>query len=223
MEAQTAADFSATQRATRDGAPETPGRRGVRVPGVGVERAPDPHRAHRAVLLHGFLCAWLDAFGHGRPVRTVTARDAAGLRAGLVLVEDEKRTLGMRVRTLTGAANVHSARFDLLANPFDEEGIAALWRQLREDPYWDVLELPDVPVGEAGLAAAPTLLRLAEADGFSVGTWASMQTPFISLGGTPSVERLGSKFRSNLRRRRRLLSEVGEVSLERIEGGDQDK
>jgi CelD/BcsL family acetyltransferase involved in cellulose biosynthesis len=170
---------------------------------------------------HGFLSCWLEAFAPHDRVRAVVVSDKQGLRAALVLVERETRTLGVRVRTLSGAANVHSARFDLVADPADAEAIQAIWEHLRADPSWEVIELPDVPVGEAALAAAPALQKAAEAQRFPVGQWASMQTPFIPLGAEPLLSRVGSKFRSNIRRRHRILSEVGPVHLERIEGGPE--
>lgn len=181
-------------------------------------------RTHRDApfYTHAFLRCWLDAFAKDAPVRCVVARDGKGLRAALVLVERKESFYGLPVKKLAGAANVHSARHDLIADAHDPEAIAAVWGAL-EKLDWDVLELPDVPPHDGAQGAARELIGLAGAEGCPTGLWESMQTPYIPLGEPLEqvMGRLTSKFRSNLRRRRKKLGEVGAVAFERVTGGPE--
>jgi CelD/BcsL family acetyltransferase involved in cellulose biosynthesis len=54
-----------------------------------------------------------------------------------------------------------------------------------------------------------------------VGTWESLQSPYVPLPSDVEAlwARLHSKFKANLRRRRKKLEELGEVTVERVEGG----
>lgn len=171
---------------------------------------------------HAFLRCWLDAFAKDEPVKLVLARDGQGLRAALVLVEKHESFYGLPVTKLTGAANVHSARFDLVADANDAEALAAIWDAVSK-LEWDVLELPDVPPRADADGAARELLARAEASGNPTGLWESMQTPYIPLGEPLEkvMGRLSSKFRSNLRRRRKKLAEQGEITFERVTGGPE--
>jgi CelD/BcsL family acetyltransferase involved in cellulose biosynthesis len=167
---------------------------------------------------HAFLRCWLDAFAKEKPIRCIAVRDASGLRAALVLVERREGFYGLPATVLSGAANVHSARFDLVARADDPAAIQAVWSALAELD-WDVLELPDVPPE----GAARALIELAKTAGRTTGLWESMQTPFIPLGVSKEalMERLTAKFRSNLRRRRKKLAEQGDITFERYTGGPE--
>jgi len=171
---------------------------------------------------HAFLRCWLDAFAKEKPVRCIVVRDARGLRAALVLVERRDGFYGLPATILAGAANVHSARFDLVAHADDSPALQAIWSALSELD-WDVLELPDVPPREGALGAARELVELAKAARRTTGLWESMQTPYIPLEVSKDalMERLTAKFRSNLRRRRKKLAEQGEISFERFTGGPE--
>lgn len=178
-----------------------------------LDRAGRPEPFYR----HGFLCAWLDHFAPEAPLRVLVAREAGRLLAALPLVEDRPRLYGVRVRRLRAPANVHSNRFDLLLEPGREDALAALWSHLGATRGFDVLEISDVPEG----GAARRLLDLAARSGLATGTWESMRTPYVSLGGGwgAVAARLDAKFRQNVRRRRRKLESRGKVEVERVEGG----
>jgi CelD/BcsL family acetyltransferase involved in cellulose biosynthesis len=121
------------------------------------------------------------------------------------------------VRELTSTANAHSCRFDLLAA--DPPAAArAFFERLAADRTWDVLRIRDVPEGGAAWALQAEFERA----GFPVGAWPSLQSPYVPL--PPSWDALAAtldaKFKANVRRRRRKLSERGEVAFERLDGGD---
>jgi CelD/BcsL family acetyltransferase involved in cellulose biosynthesis len=112
---------------------------------------------------------------------------------------------------------VHSARYDLIARATDGETLAAIWDAVHA-LSWDVLELPDVPPRTESEGAARELMACASAQGCPTGTWESMQTPYIPLGAPLELVmgKLSAKFRSNLRRRRKKLAEVGAITFERF-------
>jgi len=90
-----------------------------------------------------------------------------------------------------------------------------LLEHLAADKTWDVLRLSDIPPqGQAW-----RLHRAAQSAGYPVGAWESQRSPYLTLsaaGGPPFG--LRTKFRANLRRRRKRLGEGGEITLERLEG-----
>jgi CelD/BcsL family acetyltransferase involved in cellulose biosynthesis len=74
-----------------------------------------------------------------------------------------------------------------------------------------------VPDGGAGQA----LHAAATQAGLAAGRWPSICSPYITLPAASgdAIEFGSTKFRANLRRRRRRLNEQGKVTLERIDGG----
>jgi CelD/BcsL family acetyltransferase involved in cellulose biosynthesis len=166
---------------------------------------------------HGFLRIWLDNFAPRGDVRVLTLRSAEGrLTAALPLVLERTRLYGVPVRELAAMANPHSCRFDLLAEE-PELAAQAFYSHLAGQPDWDVLRLTDVPEAGAGWR----LLEAAHSAGAPTGTWESLQSPYILLPESAKAYQatLQSKFKANLRRRRKRLEERGRVTLERYEGG----
>jgi CelD/BcsL family acetyltransferase involved in cellulose biosynthesis len=166
---------------------------------------------------HEFFRVWVDNFAPESRLRVLTLRDTEGrLTAALPLMAGRASLYGVPVRQLSATANPHSCRFDVVAR---EPGAAAaaFLEHLRTDRDWDVLLLTDVPEGGAGWS----LYEAARAAGLPVGTWESLQSPYIPLPGAwEAYQRtLPSKFKANCRRRRRKLEERGRVTVERVEGG----
>jgi len=127
------------------------------------------------------------------------------------------RIYGVPVRELSALANVHSGRFDLLAeNP--PEAARAFLDVLLEQSDWDVLRLIDVPQG----GAAEALLEAAGSSGLRSGRWASMNSPYIDLPTSWSEmeQTLSRHFRANMRRRRRRLSDKGTISIDLCDVSD---
>jgi CelD/BcsL family acetyltransferase involved in cellulose biosynthesis len=166
---------------------------------------------------HSFIRIWIDNFAPRKRLRILVGRDEHGtLVSALPLMQERGSLLGAPVRQLTATANFHSPRFDLLA--FDAEAAGrAFFGYLSADKSWDVLRIDDVPQG----GNAWHLYEAATQAGSPVGTWPSLQSPYIALPGTYAEfqAQLSSKFRANLRRRRKKLEELGRVTVERVMGG----
>jgi CelD/BcsL family acetyltransferase involved in cellulose biosynthesis len=166
---------------------------------------------------HEFLSLWLQSFAGGGSLRVLTLRDAGGrLTAALPLLLRQARLHGVPMRELCAPANVHSCRFDLVADD-PSQAAEAFLSALRNQADWDVLRLIDVPQGGAGEA----LVDAARQCGLPCGQWPSLESPFITLpSGWGAMEgKISTKFRANLRRRRKRLKEHGDVSVERIGNG----
>ncbi|HME92563.1 MAG TPA: GNAT family N-acetyltransferase [Myxococcaceae bacterium] len=166
---------------------------------------------------HEFIRIWIDNFAPRQPLRILAVQDGrGGLTGALPLLERRSHILGMPVRQLAAAANVHSCRFDLIASE-PERAARALFAHLAADRSWDMLQLSDVPEG----GNAWHLFRAAQQAGFPVASWESMRSPYIPLPASMAELEgaLPAKFRSNLRRRLRKLEWQGRVSLERVSGG----
>src|SRR5215469_6480551 len=99
---------------------------------------------------HEFFRVWLDNFASAQRWRILVHRDERGkLQGVLPLVADSSSMLGVPVRRLISAANVHSCRFDLVAR--DPARSAQLfYEHLAADRGWDLLLLTDVPEGGGG-------------------------------------------------------------------------
>jgi perosamine synthetase len=171
---------------------------------------------------HEYIAAFLGNFLPLSPVRIVTGRDREGrLTAALPLVRGRGSICGIGTRELASPTNVHSLRFDLIADDASHPEIPggsarALFRHLRADQSWDVLKLTDIPEG----GKAWEIYDEARAAGFPVGAWESQRSPYIDLPPTHAelMEGLSQKFRANLRRRRKRLAEAGEITVERLTG-----
>jgi CelD/BcsL family acetyltransferase involved in cellulose biosynthesis len=166
---------------------------------------------------HTFLRVWLDNFAPTADVRVLVLRGEGGrLDAALPLLLERTQMYGVPVRQLSAAANPHSCRFDLLAR--DPAAAApALMAHLAARADWDVLRLMDVPEAGAGWA----LLEAARGGGAAVGAWQSLDSPHFALPATHAefLAGLQSKFKANVRRRRKKLEERGPVTFERVTGG----
>jgi CelD/BcsL family acetyltransferase involved in cellulose biosynthesis len=168
-------------------------------------------------LRHAFLRIWIDNFAPGRRLRVLVARDGAGeLVAALPLMQERLFLCGVPVRALVSTANAHSCRFDALARDGAAAG-RAFAAHLSADPGWDVLRMTDVPEGGNAWRVYEALRRA----GHPVGTWESLQSPYVPLprAWEQLAAGLRSKLKANLRRRRKKLAERGEVTFERCAGG----
>jgi CelD/BcsL family acetyltransferase involved in cellulose biosynthesis len=166
---------------------------------------------------HEYIASFLRHFLPQAPIRIVTCRDGRGsLVSVLPLVRTRGSICGIPTRDLGSPCNVHSLRFDLIDQTSSKGD--ALLDHLARDESWDVLRFTDVP--EGGLAFG--LHRAALAAGFPTGVWESQRSPYIALPRTIEIlmNGLRTKFKANLRRRRRKLAEQGEVRVERLEGDD---
>jgi CelD/BcsL family acetyltransferase involved in cellulose biosynthesis len=160
---------------------------------------------------HEYIRSWIDNFVPEAQMKVLTGRDYAGkLVAALPLVVERASMFGIPLRQLVSPTNVHSFRFDLIA---EDGGAAAnaFFESLAADDSWDVIKITDVPEG----GNAWQIYEAATHAGFPAGVWESQRSPYIPM----SVSTLSSKFKSNLRRRRRRLEEHGTISVECVTGG----
>lgn len=166
---------------------------------------------------HCFIRIWVDNFAPETRLRVLTARDPEGrLVAALPLMEERTRMYGVPLVQLSSTANPHSCRFDLIAEDAKVASEAFL-SHLAADPGWDVLRIIDVPEG----GVAFSLLDEANRRGFPTGTWASLSSPYIPMEKSYEAlaAKLQSKFKANVRRRRKKLEERGKVTVEKVTGG----
>jgi CelD/BcsL family acetyltransferase involved in cellulose biosynthesis len=151
--------------------------------------------------------------------RLLVAHRGGRLVAALPLIAERRRLAGMPARVLRSLTDDHSQRFDLLLDPAHaHDASRALVAHLALATDWDALELRIVLDGNA---AAHTLLDAAHAANLPTGEWPSMLSPYLKLPASTDAldKQLGSKFRSNMRRRaKKLEADVGPVSLERVDG-----
>jgi CelD/BcsL family acetyltransferase involved in cellulose biosynthesis len=166
---------------------------------------------------HEYIRSWIESFSPDAGLRLLAGHDQRGrLVAVLPLIEQRNSVLGVPVLEWASPTNVHSYRFDLLAEDPDAAAVAFLDRLVAESA-WDVLRITDVPHG----GNAWQLYRRARWAGLPAGVYPSQRSPYIPLPASfdDLARSLRSKFRSNLRRRRRLLERLGPVSVERIADG----
>jgi CelD/BcsL family acetyltransferase involved in cellulose biosynthesis len=168
---------------------------------------------------HEYLRTWIESFAPGAPLRLLFARDAAGrLAAVLPLLARRGALLGLPVREWSSPTDVHSFRFDLVAR--DPRAAArAFLPWLRATRGWRVLRLADVPAR----GAAWELYRAARASGLAGGVYCAQRSPYLALPDSMAALRASwtSKWRSNLKRRRRLLDQRGTVTFRRVSGGGE--
>lgn len=153
---------------------------------------------------------YLRAFEPGNELVLVTARAGNKLVAVLPLVRKKCWYAGVPLTKLTGAANVHSVRFEML-HTNDAEGEAALisiWTLLKAAKTWQILELPVfVQDGACG-----KLMALAEREGFRTLIFLGQDSPVLRMprddkGKLTWLAGTSRHFRHELRRWARLLEE----------------
>ncbi|MFU8832482.1 MAG: GNAT family N-acetyltransferase [Wenzhouxiangella sp.] len=174
-----------------------------------VSRTTDPF-----FYRHEFFSTWLDHFAAGNKLFIMTLRDQRGrLSAVLPMLRTLSFLRGMPIRQLRSAANLHSGRYDLIADDPARAG-PAMFRHLAGNSDWDALVLTDVPRG----GRAGWLIEAALESGYPTGRWTATHSPYITLPASWNElhGRLSPRFRANLRRRARRLASRGRVEFRRV-------
>lgn len=159
--------------------------------------------------------AYAAAFASEREFVLATVRAAGRLVAILPLVSELGTIGGLPARKLRSAGNTHTVRYDLVHDrAFGNDVIPSLWKALLRESGWDVLELENVPEG----GALTELVRHAAAEGYCTSASPGLSPPYLDLTGCEGrferlLERLDTKFRANLRRRKRKLEARGALAL----------
>lgn len=168
---------------------------------------------------HEFIRTWIDNFAPRDKLKILTGRDNFGkLVAVLPLVIKREPMYSLPVWQLISPTNVYSCRFDLIAE-VKEIAAKAFFFYLMQDKSWDILKITDVI--QSGNAWE--IYNFAKEAGLPTGIYESQQSPYLALPSSYDelVKNLDSKFKANLRRRRKRLQEKGNISIERIVGGEQ--
>jgi CelD/BcsL family acetyltransferase involved in cellulose biosynthesis len=164
-----------------------------------------------------YIGSWIEHFAPGAPLRLLAARNSHGRLVGLLpLLEERVSYFGVPLRQWSSPTNLHSYRFDLLAD--DTRAVAgAFFLFLRDAGGWDALRVTDIPDG----GNAWELYSVAKQAGLPVGVYPSNRSVYVTLPDSfEALEAtLGGKFRGNLRRRKALLGTKGAVSVEQFLGG----
>jgi CelD/BcsL family acetyltransferase involved in cellulose biosynthesis len=158
--------------------------------------------------------SWWECFGGSAELHVLVLWDGADPIAIVPLMTTRVRMFGIPLRRLGFFYNSHVPRTDLLIARRPAECYRAIWRHLRAC-QWDLLQLCQLPEDSAAL---DEIVELAGRDGHPVCTWASSESPYVSLDGTwqEYQQTLTAKFRSNLRNRTKRLNQVGPVRMETI-------
>jgi CelD/BcsL family acetyltransferase involved in cellulose biosynthesis len=195
------------------------------------------------MLRHEWLKAWIDNFAPGATLRTFVARTGKELHAAVPLVESLDRdadTCYLPLTTWSLPVNDHSQRGGILLGARGVEALPAVFDSIVAAAGWDRLRLRDLPHG----ALEWTIRDRADRAGLRCGIWTSLESPYRTLPDIPKpvlvanggkkqkgakepqsrydlVEAsLDSKFRQNLRRRKRRLAEQGETRYVLLDGKD---
>ena len=162
---------------------------------------------------HEFIATWLENFAK-QQARILLLRDRHRRLVGaLPLIARRTSVCGVPVRLLNSASNSHSGRFDILA---DQPAVAAgvVLDYLHASKGWDLLVLAELSESEVGEA----LLAAAVARSMHIGRWRAADSPFLELPDQweALATRLSRGYRAGLRRKRRNLTKLGRLSVQRL-------
>ncbi len=117
-------------------------------------------------------------FASNRSASLLIARKGGRVIGGLPFMRQRTFFGRLPARTLRSLSNVHSCRFDLSCSSVDREAAAhAVWDTLSADNTWDVIEAQHVPAG----GGFESVMKLAAYDGFLIGKWPTLLSPYMSI------------------------------------------
>ena len=172
-------------------------------------------------LGHDWILSWWESFGAGRKLNILLVKDGEELVGIAPLMMSRQRMYGVPLRELGFIYNDHTPRFDFIVARDHAAVYEAVWRHLcdrREE--WDLLKLCQIDSGSRTLLELPLL---AAASGCQVGTWGSIESPYLRLEGSfdQYFKSLNPGLRQNLRRRMKRLEERGAVEFECVSAEDE--
>jgi CelD/BcsL family acetyltransferase involved in cellulose biosynthesis len=173
---------------------------------------------------------WISAFLRANSPQTsvllYVVKRASRICGLLPFIQVNRRFAGLPARRLIAPLTTVGATVDLAANPPELiETVEALWRSLRADRIWDVLELPSVLES----AALNQLVAAARNDGYFTGSW---KQPVIAYFTIPQGDNAKSvlhkyprhpKLRSKVRQKEAKLMALGNVRLVRTDTNSAEK
>lgn len=166
--------------------------------------------------LAGWTRVWMESFEPEGLLTVFRATHEGRPIAFAPLLEQRGQVAKVPMRLWRSPSNAHSLR---VAWALDRDepalGVRAVWERLRDKP-WEALVLDDVVEGSV---LDETLGAAAEEDGFLVARRDTLESPWLPVPPPGELDgTLASKFRANLRRRRRKLAKEGPLVLERVDG-----
>ena len=172
-------------------------------------------------LSHDWIQSWWESFGAGRKLNILLVKDGEELIGIAPLMMSRQRMYGIPVRELGFIYNDHTPRFDFIVARDHASVYEAVWGHLsdrREE--WDLLKLCQIDSGSRTLLELPLL---AAASGCQVGTWPSIESPYLRLEGSfdQYFKSLNTGLRQNLKRRMKRLEERGAVEFECVSAEEQ--
>ena len=169
-------------------------------------------------LHHEWFRMWWSHFGGNARLAVVTVRKEGRLVLVIPLMETVDRPFGIPVVVLRSLTNLHSFRYQIVAERGELLSLAAAWELLRLRPRrWDFLELQHV----SGTSLAhEDLLEVAFEDGHRMGIWRGFDSPRLRIQGgwEGYLASLKPKFRSNLRNRMKRIQQIGPLGYELVRG-----
>lgn len=164
-------------------------------------------------LYHTWLCTWWECFGSQNELYVLLVKRGENLVAAMPLMRTTLSLYGQRVRCLQSFYNWHTPRSDIIVARGHEASYAILWHHLQTQVHdWDVLMLPQVPSGSAGLAAFQSMAQHSK---YLTGIWHGEESPYVPIQGTweAYTKQLSSHHRAT-RRRLRNLRRLGSTEVE---------
>ncbi len=157
-----------------------------------------------------WILSYLRCFERDPQIALLTVTSAEKLVGVLPLLSKRSWYAGVPVTVLSGPANAHSVRFDLITAPdVSPEAVGALmWAQLKQTQGWDILALPVFP--ERG--ACDRMIALAATEKYHTLKFLFQECPVLHLqansqGKLDPLAGTSRHFRHELRRFARLLEE----------------
>lgn len=172
-------------------------------------------------LRHEWFVNWWNHFGAGHQLVIIAARQAGKLVFAMPLMEKHLFLFGSRFVVLQSQTNSHSFRYAFLLKQGATGILEKVWDYLRKRPRpWHLLIMQEMPVDAV---SHDSLLQAADQHSHHIGLWSKGMSPYLALDGdwNSYLASLNKKFRSNLKRRRKKLAEVGAVSFDCQTFGDQ--
>jgi CelD/BcsL family acetyltransferase involved in cellulose biosynthesis len=172
-----------------------------------------------------WIATYLRAFEPQSEVVLLTASAGDRLVAVLPMIRKRAWFAGVPIWKLSGAANVHSVRFDILHASCEagEVAIRVFWEALRNMAGWHILEMPLIP--ENG--ACQKLIAHASEDGYRTITSHFHDGPILRMkedekGQLNWLHGTSRHFRHELRRFARLLAEEAGGNPKLVRRADPD-
>ena len=164
-------------------------------------------------LRHEWFINWWRHFGDDHRLVVIIARESGKLVFAMPLMEKHLFIFGSRFVVLQSQTNSHSFRYAFLLKQGKTGIMNKVWEYLRNRPSpWHLLIMQEMPVDAV---THDTLLKAADEYSHHIGLWSKGLSPYLAIDSDwdSYLASLNKKFRSNLKRRRKKLGELGDVSF----------